>query len=284
MPPTRSLQLAVFVAVLLKLSYSLITNQKHCPILPNANPPTASCDINLLSWELEALAHIPGGSHSVNPFHNPYGPHFSCSFFIFFCREDQLAFGDLYLTAKVRPNMVCPGLQLIKMDRRAWQVEILHNPKAKACEGAEKWTTVDMVLYRQNQSIIMYGCKEHEKDKSVELGAWILANRNGTDEMKQDVLDMGLELFDQIPEIKRDWWEFPNYSTDCLTELNCSYYAECVTKNDVMEVEREARSETVNFSYAIIVPVVIGLVVIAIIKFVNLKKNRYQSRVVPINN
>ncbi|KAL9704901.1 hypothetical protein quinque_008419 [Culex quinquefasciatus] len=213
-------------------------------MLPKDNPPSTTCDINLISWELEALAHIPGGSHSVNPFHNPYGPHFSCSFFIFFCREDQLAFGDLYLTPKVRPNMVCPGVQLIKMDHRAWQVEILSNPNAKACEEAEKWTTVDLVVYRQNQSIIMYGCKEHDKDNRVEIGAWILANRNGNDEMKQDVLDMGLELFDQIPEIKRNWWEFPIYSTDCLTELNCSYYADCVTKNDVMEMEREARSES----------------------------------------
>lgn len=284
MPPTRPIQLVVIIFVYLKLSHTLITNQKLCPKLPNSGPQTASCDINLISWELEALAHIPGGSHSINPFHNPYGPHFSCSFFLFFCREDQLVFGDLYLTAKVRPNMVCPGLQLIQMDQRAWQVQINHNPIAKACDKAEKWTTIELVVYQQNQFIFIYGCKEHEKDNSVELGAWILVNKNATDEMKQNVLDLGLELFDKIPGIKRDWWVFPNYSTDCLTELNCSYYADCVTKNDFMEMKRDAGSETVNLSYSIIFPVVFCAVVIAIIKIVNLKKSRYQSRVVPINN
>lgn len=275
-------QRVVLKIVILKLCHSLIINQKLCPKLPKINSTAATCDANIISWKLEAVAHLPGGSHSVNPFHNPYGPHISCSTFIFFCRDDQMAFGDLYLTSKVLPELVCPGFELTQIDHK-WQVHIDHNPYKAGCTTVEKWKTAELFIYQQNQSIFMYGCKEHEKGKNVEIGAWILANKYGTNEMKQNVLESGLKVFNQIPEIRKDWWEYSNHSIDCYSELNCSYLADCVTKDDVVELKINDEYEAIDLSYAMIIPVLFSVVIIAIIKIISLQKSR-QSRVVPINN
>ncbi|KAL1373949.1 hypothetical protein pipiens_018357, partial [Culex pipiens pipiens] len=184
---------------------ALMSTRKICPKIPTTIPPSkATCDTNVYVWNLEALAHIPGGGHSINPYHNPYGPDQSCSSFQFYCRDDlSELFGDFYLVPKTVPSLVCSAIAIAHVGS-SWQANIDLNPFRAECNTVEKWTNVELFVYEQNEYIFVYSCKVHEKDVSTEFGAWILVNVNSTVERKREVLKTGLELFDQIPGFRRD--------------------------------------------------------------------------------
>lgn len=222
----------VIILTLFVTSKALITNSKLCPKIPSQLiQSNATCDSKLYYWNLEALAHIPGGGHSINPFHNPYGPDQSCSDFHFICRDDlPEVFGDLHLVPKTDFDLVCDGISFMKIGSN-WQTQIDHNPFRTECNVVEQWTNLELLVFMQNEYIFMYSCRNHEKGLSTELGAWILVNANSSVERKQTVLKTGLEMFDQIPGMRRDWWVYPESSVDCWRNLNCSYFSDCVTEN-----------------------------------------------------
>lgn len=264
---------------------ALMSTRKLCPKIPTTILPTnATCDTKVNMWNLEALAHIPGGGHSINPYHNPYGPDQSCSSFQFYCRDDlPELLGDLYLVPKTVPNLVCSAISFSHVGS-SWQAHIDLNPFRAECNTVEKWTNVELFVYEQNEYIFVYSCKVHEKDTSTEFGAWILVNVNSTVERKQEVLKTGLELFDQIPGFRRDWWVYPRDSVACWKDVNCSYFSNCFPENDLPEKSLELKVNSVNLRFFSIIPVLLFIIVIAVVAFVNCQKRLNRSRVMPFNN
>uniref|UniRef100_A0A182S038 Uncharacterized protein n=1 Tax=Anopheles funestus TaxID=62324 RepID=A0A182S038_ANOFN len=210
-------------------------------------------------WRLVPLAHIPGGASSMTLFHNPYQS-LNCIYFDFYCRKDTSILGDLYMTPRRKRHLVCPGFS-ITLEENRWQMELLTNPASKECQTLDRWLSLDIFAYRQNEYIFVYGCRQRDENMPVVIGAWILANINATEEMRTDIMQDTRKLAMKIPGFRDEWWFYPESAEKCQVNETCDYLANCKISPDVQEMEVPLQDSSLT-TYLVLVPIAVGLAVL----------------------
>uniref|UniRef100_A0A182VZ08 Uncharacterized protein n=1 Tax=Anopheles minimus TaxID=112268 RepID=A0A182VZ08_9DIPT len=249
------------VALLLirRVSYGLIVPWKNCPKIVMGDTSDYDCDLWKHRWSLVPLAHIPGGASSMTLFHNPYQA-LSCVYFDFYCRKDSSIFGDLYLNPTTTLNLVCPGFN-IALEENHWNVELLTNPSSKDCQTVDRWLSLDIFAYRQNEYIFLYGCRQRGENLPVVIGAWILGVMNATEEKRTSILQDTRKLAMKIPGFRDDWWFYPESGEKCRMNETCDYLANCKMSVDVQEIQVPQQDSSLT-TYLVLVPIAIGLVIL----------------------
>ncbi|KFB37402.1 hypothetical protein ZHAS_00004533 [Anopheles sinensis] len=234
------------------------------------------CDLEKTAWVLNPLAHIPGGGSTMNPFHNPYPP-LDCVYITFYCRKDSFILGDLHIEPHVR-NGVCPGFNIL-LAKGSWKVQLATNPGSKECQTAERWFSLDLFVYRQNDYIFMYGCHQASENLPVRVGAWVLVDANATQAKRERILEMTRRLALKIPGFRDEWWSFPplvSSNRKCYGNWTCDYLANCVTSKDqdvLANVTHE--SETAEMVYMVVGPLLfVTVIVLARMVYKHIQSNK----------
>uniref|UniRef100_A0A182SH39 Uncharacterized protein n=1 Tax=Anopheles maculatus TaxID=74869 RepID=A0A182SH39_9DIPT len=217
------------------------------------------CDLWKYMWRLVPLAHIPGGVSSMTMFHNPYHG-LNCVYFDFFCRKDSYILGDLYLTSVSRDLLVCPGFSIALEDNR-WQLKLLTNPNSKDCQTVERWLSLDIFAYRQNEYIFVYGCWQRDENRPIVIGAWILGDMNATEEKRASILQDTRKLAMKIPGFRDDWWFYPQDTEECIANETCDYLANCKMPLNMEEIQVPLQNSYLT-AYLVLVPIAAGLVIL----------------------
>uniref|UniRef100_A0A8W7P080 Uncharacterized protein n=1 Tax=Anopheles coluzzii TaxID=1518534 RepID=A0A8W7P080_ANOCL len=237
--------------LLLGVSYGIIVPWKSCPEIVMGDTSDYDCDLWKQMWRLVPFAHIPGGASSMTLFHNPYSA-ISCVYFDFFCRKDSSILGDLYMTPVRSESLVCPGFSIMIEDN-VWQLRLPTNPSAKECQTVDRWLTMDIFAYRQNDFIFAYSCRQRGENQPVIIGAWILGDMNATEQKRASILQDTRKLTMKIPGFRDDWWFYPKASTVCETNATCDYLANCKMLPDAQEMQIPLQ-ETSPMMYLTLVP------------------------------
>uniref|UniRef100_A0A182JJA4 Uncharacterized protein n=1 Tax=Anopheles atroparvus TaxID=41427 RepID=A0A182JJA4_ANOAO len=155
------------------------------------------CDLDRVVWLLSPLANVPGGANSLNIFHNPYPP-LGCINLAFYCRKDETILGDLHYETHSVSSLVCPGFSIL-LAKGALSLQLRTNPAAEECKTVDRWLSLDLFVYRQNDFIFMYGCHQVSESLPVSIGAWILVDANATVAKRDRVLQIALlKLFGDL--------------------------------------------------------------------------------------
>uniref|UniRef100_A0A182PKK2 Lipocalin/cytosolic fatty-acid binding domain-containing protein n=1 Tax=Anopheles epiroticus TaxID=199890 RepID=A0A182PKK2_9DIPT len=250
-------------------TYGIIVPWKSCPEIEMDSALDYDCDLWKQSWQLEPLAHIPGGASSMTLFHNPYQS-INCVYFEFFCRKDSSILGDLYLSPVGHRSLVCPGFSIVLEDN-TWQLRLFTNPNAKECQTVDRWLSMDIFAYRQNDYIFVYSCRQRADNLPVIIGAWILGDRNASEQKRANILQDMRKLSMKIPGFRDDWWFYPKGTMVCESNATCDYLANCKISADAEEMLVPSQ-ETSRTMYMVLVPV--GMVVLVLFCFAVFKSFR----------
>uniref|UniRef100_A0A182QYG2 Uncharacterized protein n=1 Tax=Anopheles farauti TaxID=69004 RepID=A0A182QYG2_9DIPT len=266
-----------FLAVLLAIGTSgIVVPWRSCPVIALEDWSDYDCDLMGPAWRLEPLAHIPGGSNSMNLFHNPY-ERLNCVHFYFYCRKERSILGDLYIVPTHMSSLVCPGYSIFLEDG-IWQLQIFTNPWSKMCKTVDRWLSMDMFTFRQDEYIFTYGCRERSENQPIVIGAWILVDANATAEQRKRVIEDARQIALNIPGFRNEWWVYPNAADQC-TDINatCNYLANCMAGADAPVLHATSLVSSSSLY------IVLGTIVFVLVLFFCRKvmENLHRNKVTP---
>uniref|UniRef100_A0A182NCE7 Uncharacterized protein n=1 Tax=Anopheles dirus TaxID=7168 RepID=A0A182NCE7_9DIPT len=217
----------VFALVCCRTMVRKLHGNKTCHPVAVADQTDYDCELSYNPWNLRSLAHIPGGGDRLSIFHNPFTP-LSCITFDFFCRKEKNIFGDLHFIPSQRRLLVCSPYNIIfESTHQQWSSHIRTNPDAKQCLAVTKWLRIDAFVFRRDQFIFMYGCRQAGLHLPVAIGAWILVGVNATEKQNAEIWAEVHKLTAKIPDFKDEWWFTPNAKDQCSENRTCDYLVNC---------------------------------------------------------